>query len=78
LRQIDGEYRAFAQNAGHYNFAARLFGKSNCLAEAEAGAFSDFLGCVKRLKNSRQVIGRDACARVLHRDGDELSVAFLA
>ena len=55
-----------------------MLGKSKRLAEAEAGAFSNLLGGVKRLENGGQLVRRDACAGVPDRDGNEFSVAPVA
>src|ERR1700685_4621193 len=75
LWQIDGESRAFPQNAAHDDFAAGLPGEADRLAEAKAGAFSDPLGGVKRFEDGSELVGCNAGAGVLDRDGNEFSAA---
>ena len=62
-------------DALHLDVALGLLDEAESLAEAEAGAFADFLGGEEGLEDRFQPVRHDAVTGVGHRDRDELAAA---
>ena len=58
--KINGERRAFAEYAGHLDFAAGLLGKSERLAKAQPCPLADTLGGEEGFKDGVELVGGDA------------------
>src|SRR5207237_2266391 len=77
-RQIDRHGRASADLALDADFAARLMGKAEDLAEAEAGALAHRLGGEKGLECALPDFRRHAAAGVGYADPDIIAGANVA
>src|ERR1700712_1568709 len=74
-RQVQRERRALAQFAVDGDRATRLMRKTVHLRKSETGALADRLGGEKRIEDSRQNVGRNTGAGILHGDGDMVAFA---
>src|ERR1017187_5595331 len=72
--QFDGEGRSLAGLAAGNDAAAMFFDEAVAQAQAEAGAFADFLGGEKRVEDALQIFRRNARAVVLNRDADDFAI----
>ena len=77
-RQIDRHGRALADLALDADFAVRLVGEAEDLAEAEAGALADRLGGEEGLERALAHFGGHAAAGVGDRDADIFAGADVA
>src|SRR4051794_26455280 len=75
-RQFDNESSAFSEPAVNRNGATMFLNNSIAEAQAQASAFSDFLGGKERVENLREIFFVNAGAIVLKADPDQITAGF--
>ena len=73
-RQLDGEFRSFAQSAVHFDVSAHLFYRMLDNGKSQAGAAHGSRSClvdtIEAFEDARQVLGWNADAGVSDQDVD--------